>query len=94
MRYILLLLPIIAACAQQAPAAPPASAGSTCNAGPAQFAVGQVYSERVGDEARLRSGARFLRVVREGQVVTMEFNAERLTVQLDGGQRVQAARCG
>lgn len=97
MRFLLLLIaPVLAACAQQPAAAPPSvpSAGGTCNAGPAQFAVGQAYGEALGEDARRRSGARVLRVVRPGQVVTMEFNEQRLTLQLDAGQRVQAARCG
>jgi hypothetical protein len=41
-----------------------------------------------------KSGAQTLRVVRYGEVVTMEYNANRLTVQLDQQNRVATARCG
>ena len=93
-RALMLALPVIAACAQNPPASPPPPTGGLCNAGPAQFAVGQAYTASLGEDARRRSGARVLRVLRAGEVVTMEFSAQRLTLQLDDAQRVQAARCG
>ncbi len=40
------------------------------------------------------SGARTIRWVPKGGVVTMDFNPSRLTVQLDGANRVERANCG
>jgi hypothetical protein len=42
----------------------------------------------------LASGAREVRWVPLGGVVTMDFRADRVTVQLDGANRVQSANCG
>jgi hypothetical protein len=46
------------------------------------------------NDARARSGAKVVRVVRPGQMVTMEFNTERLTIEVDGSGRVIRVRCG
>ena len=40
------------------------------------------------------SGAKSIRWVPKGSVITMEFSPDRLTVLLDGSNRVEAARCG
>jgi hypothetical protein len=42
----------------------------------------------------VRSGALMARVLRPGQAVTMEFNAQRLNLDLDSGNSVTRARCG
>ena len=90
---------VLAACAappspefSQAPP-PPAAAGS-CNAEAAQFAVGQAYGEALADQVRRRSGAAVLRTIRPGQIVTLEYSSDRVTLDLDGGGRVSRVRCG
>ena len=40
------------------------------------------------------SGARIIRWVPKGSVVTMEFSPERVTVLLDGNNKVERASCG
>lgn len=91
---IFLALPLLlCACAEQAgPGAPQLSA--RCDAQTAQFLVGEPYSDALGEQARSRSGAALLRVLRVGEVASMEFNAERLTIQLDREHRVGSVRCG
>lgn len=59
----------------------------------AQF-VGQAASEDLGARMMRASGARILRWVPKGGVITMDFSPDRLTVQLDGANRVETARCG
>ena len=66
----------------------------TCQAAPAQWAVGKTNTEHVVTEARQRAGAYMVRVLRPGQAVTMEFNAERLNLEVDATGRITAARCG
>lgn len=74
-------------------AAPPPAAAQ-CNAQAAQFAVGQNSTASVMESARARSGAHMARILRPGQVTTMEFNAQRLNLEVDAGGRIVAARCG
>ena len=87
---------LTAGCQAQTPAQapPPPAVGSDCNAAPAQFAVGQAYGEALADEVRRRSGASSVRVIRPGMAVTMDFNAQRVNLDLDGGSRVTRVRCG
>ena len=73
------------------PAGPPASA---CNAQGAQFAVGKTAGASVVEEARQRSGSYMARVLRPGQMVTMEFNAQRLNLDVNAAGVVTRVRCG
>ena len=59
----------------------------------AQFA-GRPASEELGAEMLRLSGARNLRWVAAGMMVTMEFSPDRLTVYLDAANRVERASCG
>lgn len=89
---------LLAACAQPpaqtspAPAPPPAS--GSCNAAGAQFAVGQLATANLVEQARQRAGAGMARMLRPGQVVTMEYNGSRLNVKVDAGNRVIDVTCG
>jgi hypothetical protein len=65
-----------------------------CQAEPAQSVIGQVATAAVVEEARQRAGARSARVLRPGQVVTMEFDATRLNLDVDAASRVVRVRCG
>ena len=73
---------------------PPVFAPGECDAQAAQFAVGQPYNEALGEQARVRSRAERMRALRPGDMTTMEFNARRLTIDVDGAGKVVAARCG
>ena len=77
-----------------APAAAAAAPGGLCNAQPAQVVLGQSSTASVVESARVRSGARMARILRPGQTITKEFNAQRLSLQVDGNGRIITARCG
>ena len=104
MRLILTALAItasllIAACGNTTPASSGAAPGSApaatrCNAAPAQFAVGRTIDAALESDARARAGARLSRVLKPNQVVTMEFNAERLNLNVDDAGRVTRVSCG
>ena len=97
----LLFLPIaaaLAACAQQPPQVPdapppPVFAPGECDAQAAQFIVGKPYNTPLGEEARQRARAERVRAVRPGDMITMEFDARRLTIELDAQGVVTRARC-
>ena len=95
----LLLLPavLLAACAQPPafrPAPPPERPKAICDEEPAQFALGRDQTAPLVEEVRQRSGAAIARVLRPGQVVTMEFNDQRVSVVVDAANKVTAVRCG
>ena len=81
---------LVAACAQQQATAVPGA----CQAQPGQFAIGYTFTDAVVDEVKSRTGARLARVLRPGMATTMEFNAERVNVEVDAANRVAKVRCG
>lgn len=68
--------------------------GGRCDAGPAQSAIGQISTARNVEAARVAAGARMARTIRPGQMVTKEYDAERLNLDVDASGRIVAARCG
>lgn len=74
------------------PAAPPTAA--ECDASKAQFAVGQTYNAELAEQARTAAGAKTVRRLVPGQVVTMEYNGSRLNLDTDAAGKVTSARCG
>ncbi|CAN7260400.1 I78 family peptidase inhibitor [Acidovorax sp. LjRoot129] len=72
---------------------PPPATGQ-CNAQPAQFAVGQNSTSSVMESARARSGAQMARILRPGQMITKEFDAQRLNLEVDSAGKIIAVRCG
>ncbi|MGD9551300.1 MAG: I78 family peptidase inhibitor [Burkholderiaceae bacterium] len=72
----------------------PGPRGGVCNAGPAQAVIGKQGTASVVEQARVLSGAAMARVLRQGQAVTLEFNAERLNLTVDAQGRITAVRCG
>jgi hypothetical protein len=79
--------------AQPAPPAPPPAA-TACDDSQAQWAVGKKVTDADVEQARKDSGAQIARTLKPGQMVTMEFNANRLNLDLDDTGAVTAIRCG
>ena len=94
-----LLMPLfaLAACvtAPAGPAGPAATApAGTCRNDALASFVGQPATAALGAKMLAASGARDLRWVAKGMMVTMDFRDDRLTVHLDAANRVERARCG
>ena len=79
--------------AQPAPPVPPAAA-TACDDSQAQWAVGKKVTDADVEQARKDSGAESARTLKPNQAVTMEFNANRLNLDLDDAGVVTAIRCG
>ncbi|MDB5873798.1 MAG: hypothetical protein JWQ07_3240 [Ramlibacter sp.] len=93
------LVATLTACAQEPPQVPPAPpppviASGQCDDGAARFAVGKTADAQLAEEARTRASAQRVRMVRPGDMVTMEFDAMRLTLDVDASGRVVRVRCG
>lgn len=67
---------------------------SQCDAEAAASAVGQAASADVVERARTAAGAKTARVLRPGQIVTMEYLAGRLNVHVDDANVVTKLTCG
>ena len=88
----------LVACAKVAP--PPAdppihgvTPGYTCNGSNLQQFVGQPQSPDLEAQMLRVSGAKTVRWVPQGTAVTMEFRSDRLTVFLDGQNKVERLSC-
>ena len=56
--------------------------------------TGQPATAELGARMLRESGARTLRWVAKGMMVTMDYRGDRLTVRLDANNRVERASCG
>lgn len=74
--------------------APAGQGDQMCNADPVMNLVGQPLNDRAASAAQQRAGAATLRLMRPGQVMTMEYNPRRLTVVVDDKNVVSSVRCG
>ena len=90
----LALLPLSACTVAQSDGTAPGTLPGTCRPAPLDRFTGQQASQELGARILAATGARLIRWVPKGGVVTMEFSAERVTVLLDGSNRVERASCG
>lgn len=68
--------------------------GKTCDAAALQSQLGQKATQSVMEDLRTRSGSSTARILRPGQLVTMEYNATRLNLIVDDKDVMTAIRCG
>ena len=94
----LMLIGVVAlsACGTAAPPEPRVIGvgGSVCRPDGLGRIVGHPATQALGAEMLRVSGARTLRWVGHGMMITMEFSPERLTVHLTPDNRVERAICG
>ena len=103
------LLGLISACQSLAPqpsapapdktgAKPPigastAPAGGRCNPEHAPWAAGQLASARIVEQARVRSNARWVRLIHPGEKADTSFDAQRLSLRVNAQGKVESGRC-
>ncbi|MEI2418505.1 I78 family peptidase inhibitor [Orrella sp. JC864] len=68
--------------------------GGECNADNLQGSLGQPLSDSLAAQLLQQSGSATARTLRPGQVVTMEYNPQRLNVLVDDNNVITAIRCG
>ncbi len=77
---------------------PPSSAipqtASTCDHDKAQWAVGKPADEALLKQVAADARVKFARTLKPGQMVTLEYNGDRVNVELDENGVVKSVRCG
>jgi hypothetical protein len=82
----------VAACAPVAPL--PGVPTGECSTTGLDNLVGRIATPSLINHAKRRSGASLARVLRPGQIVTMEYRNGRLNVNVDEKNRVKSFTCG
>ena len=99
-RMIVLAGGLLAACATAAPQPAPeppvrgSTSGYVCRQQSFEKFIGQVATPEVGAQLLRASGARVIRWVQPGMMVTMDYREDRLTVRLASNNRITTASCG
>lgn len=88
------LLMTAGACVNVVPRADVPPADGPCDAGRAQALVGSAASAELGADALQRTGAREIRWIQPGDMVTMDYRPDRLNIELDARNRVARFTCG
>lgn len=88
----------LAGCAagtQPEPAATPDTSArpGVCNADLAESAVGQKVSPELVETYRAQAGAKLARALRPNDVITMEYNPQRLNLRVDEQDVVISVNC-
>jgi hypothetical protein len=103
MRKMLLFVPTVLAACATAPAAEPQAepeppvrgeSGYVCRSEGLTLFAGQEATSAVGQEILRVSGARRVRWVQPGMMVTMDYREDRVTVWLASGNRIERVNCG
>lgn len=95
-----MLLAFLSGCTMNPPRDIPPTGGPTppmameCDTEAAQGAVGKVATAVAVEQARKDAGARTARVLKPGQMVTMEFIEGRLNVYVDERNVITRVACG
>ena len=65
-----------------------------CNAEAVRWVIGREPTADVVERARVESGSATVRVIRPGEVVTMDYRDDRLNLDVNERGAVISARCG
>jgi Arc/MetJ family transcription regulator len=91
----LLACALLAACSSSPDKPAAASKGDgRCNAEAVQHLVGQRITTEMAEEAREQAGAEHLRVTQPNQPVTMDYNSQRLNIDIDEDDIILRLSCG
>lgn len=88
-----LLLSMAACAAMPAADAPPPTAGP-CRAEAASWAIGRAASPEVVERARAETRSSHVRVIEPGQPVTMDYNPDRLNINVNERGAITGLKCG
>lgn len=84
---------LLAGCASEAQT-PPAQFDGSCNAEAVQNLTGKRITSELAEEARTKAGAQHLRVTTPNQPVTLDYNAQRLNIDIDDDDSIIRLSCG
>ena len=95
MRKLLALAPLVLGACTTVPANDsPSAFGGQCRSDGLDAFVGREPTSKVGSEIIAASGAKVFRWLVPGQIVTMEFSAQRVNAYIGSNNRIERVTCG
>lgn len=92
---LLTLCGLLAACSSSPATRTTEKAGDgRCDAEAVQHFVDQRITSEMAEEARVEAGAKYLRVTQPNQPVTMDYNPQRLNIDIDDADSIIRLSCG
>lgn len=86
---------LLAACAATPEeTAKPTAGDGRCDAEAVQHFVDQRITAEMAEKAREEAGAKHLRVIQPNQPVTMDYNPQRLNIDIDDDDSIIRLSCG
>jgi hypothetical protein len=79
---------------QPMPQPPPTEPTGECDASKARELVGRPATAENGAEAQRLTGARTIRWIRPGDMVTMDYRTDRLNINVNANGRIEELNCG
>lgn len=90
----LLLLALLTGCSSQSPAQPVAEIIGDCNVENLQGVLGQDASAELIEQVQRQANAKVIRVLAPGDAATMDYNPQRLTIDIDESEVIIRLTCG
>jgi hypothetical protein len=70
------------------------ASGGDCRSEGLEGFAGREASAEVGTEILAKTGAKVLRWLKPGQIVTMEYRSDRVNAHLDSSNKIERVNCG
>jgi len=65
-----------------------------CDSKAVRHLVGQIATPELLDQAKDQAGARTARILRPDDIVTLEYNSQRLNINTDSAMKIERINCG
>ena len=90
----LTLLALLAGCSSQPPAQQTAEITGDCSVDNLSGVLGQNASAELIEQVQLQANAKTLRVLAPGDAATMDYNPQRLNIDIDESEVIIRLTCG
>ncbi|WP_394238310.1 I78 family peptidase inhibitor [Pseudomonas anguilliseptica] len=88
------LLTLLAGCSSQPPAQQAAEISGDCDVEQVHGALGQTASSELIEQVQQQANAKTLRVLAPGDAATMDYNPQRLNIDIDESEVIIRLTCG
>ena len=88
------LLALLTGCSSQPPAQPSAEISGDCNVEQVHGVLGQTASSELIEQVQQQANAKTLRVLAPGDAATLDYNPQRLNIDIDESEVIIRLTCG